>query len=216
MKRTAAALGAILLVASLGAPARAIRTNLSDANDVHGLLDVRSVVFRYEPGPYVWAFGTFGSWSVARVWDLGSFFVELDTFGSRGIDYVVAVRSDGRSMIGDLFRRRFDGQEQHLLRLSAWRSGSRGVGIEVPRSAVRIGANRTSFFWSATSLFTGRRCAASCIDRAPNGGAMIEQQIGNPPSSSPTVSPSPSESPSPTPSVSPTPSTSPSSVSPSP
>jgi hypothetical protein len=217
MKRTAAALGAILLVASLGAPARAIRTSLSDANDVHGLLDLRSVVFRYEPGPYVWALATFGSWSVPNVWDRGSFVVELDTFGSRAIDYVVAVRSDGRSMIGDLFRRRFDGQEQHLLQLSAWRSGSRGAGVDVPRDAVRIGANRTSFFWSATSLFTGRRCAASCVDRAPNGGAMIEQQIGNPPAPSPTVSPSPSASASPTPSVSSTPSVSPStSVSPSP
>jgi hypothetical protein len=206
MKRAAAVLVAILLVASVGTPARAIRTSLSDANDVRGLLDVRSVVFRFQPGPYAWAIGTFGSWSVANMWDRGSLVVELDTVGSAQIDYVVAVRSDGRTMVGDLFRRRFGGQEQHLLRLSAWHSGSRGASVEVPRGAVRIGANRTSFFWSVTSLFTGRRCVASCIDRAPNGGAMVEQKIGTPPSPSPTISPSPSESPSPTPSVSPTPS----------
>jgi hypothetical protein len=211
VKRTAAALGAILLVASLGAPARAIQTSLADANDVRGPLDMRSVVFRYKPGPYAWAFATFGSWSVPSVWDRGFFVVELDTFGSRRIDYVVVLRSDGRSMVGDLFRRRFDGQERHLRRLSAWRSGSRGAGVEVPRSAVRIGTSRTSFFWSATSLFTGHRCAASCIDRAPNGVAMVEQHIGNAqPSPSPTVSLSPSVSPSPTPSTSPSPSVSPS------
>jgi hypothetical protein len=210
VKRTAAALGAILLVASLGAPARAIQTSLTDTNDVHGLLDERSVVFRYEPGPYAWAFATFGSWSLPNVWDRGFFIVELDTFGSRGIDYVVVVRSDGRSMIGDLFRRRFDGEERHLLRLSAWRSGSRGAGVEVPRSAVRLGGSRTSFFWSTTSLFTGHRCAATCIDRAPNGDAMVEQPIGTHPSPSPTVSPSPSMSPSPTLSASPSPTISPS------
>jgi hypothetical protein len=210
LRRAVAALGVLLVVASLALPAVATRTDVDDGNDARGLLDLRAVVLRHDHGPYAWVFQTFSRWSVRRIWDAGFFLVELDTLGSPAIDYVVIVRSDGRSMSADLFRRRSGGEEAHRRRLSAWRAGSRGVGVEVPRLSLRIGLNRLSFFWSATSLFTGRRCAKTCADRAPDGDAMVEELLGTAsPTPSPTISPSPTVSPTPSPTSSPTPSPTP-------
>jgi hypothetical protein len=205
LRRALAALGVLLVVAALALPARATRTDVDDGNDTRGLLDLRAVVLRHDHGPYTWAFQTFSRWSARRIWDAGFFVVELDTLGSPATDYVVVVRSDGRSMSADLFRRRGGGEEVHRRRLSAWRSGSRGVDVEVPRLSLRIGANRFSFFWSATSLFTGRRCAKSCTDRAPDGDTMVEELLGAAsPTPSPTVSPTTTVSPTPSPTSSPT------------
>jgi hypothetical protein len=43
------------------------------------------------------------------------------------------------------------------------------------------------------SMFTGDRCRTTCIDRAPDGNVMVEQQLVEPsPSPTSTTSPSPS------------------------
>jgi hypothetical protein len=215
VRRAAAAVGAALLVASLALPAEATHTNLEDGNDVRGPLDLRTVVLREDRGPYAWVFRTYSRWSVRGIWDSGFFVVELETLGSPAVDYVVVVRSDGRSMVADLFRRRGGGDQVHRRRLSAWRAGGRGAGVDVPRLALRVGANRLSFFWSSTSLFTGPRCTRTCADRTPDGDTMVEQVIGGgSPTPSPTVFPTPTVSPTPSPTSSPTssPSASPTAV----
>jgi hypothetical protein len=198
VRRVAVAFGACALVIALAVSARATHSNLVDGNDVKGLLDVHTVVFRHDHGPYAWIFRTYAPWTVRGIWDRGYFVVELDTLGSAAIDYRILLRSDGRSIVGDLFRVQKDGDEVRRASVSGWRAGGRGAGVEVSRRALRYGPNRTSFFWSTASLFTGERCRAACIDRAPDDGAMVEQPLVEPsPTPSPTASVSPSVSPTP-------------------
>jgi hypothetical protein len=204
VRRISVALAGLVLTVALAASALATHTNLADADDVRGPLDIRTVVLRHEPGPYVWVFRTFASWTTRSIWDRGYFVVELDTRGSAAIDYVVVLRSDGRSMVGHLFRRQADGDEVPLRTLRAWRAGTQGAGVEVPRRFLRFGPNRTTFTWATRSSFTGDRCRATCLDRVPDGDAMVEQEL-QAPSPSPSPSVSPSVSPTASPTASPTP-----------
>jgi hypothetical protein len=204
VRRVAVAAGSLAVVAALAVSARATHSDLVDPNDVRGVLDVHTVVFRHESGPYAWVFGTFPSWTVRGIWDRGFFVVELDTLGSKAVDYRVVLRSNGRSMIGDLFRLKRAGDLVHLRTLPSWRAGSHGGGVELPRAAVRYGSGRTSFFWRTASLFTGERCRTSCLDLVPDGGTMVEQLLVEP-TPSPTITPTTSASPTPSPTTSPTP-----------
>ena len=177
MRRVVVLFASLVLVLALAAPALATHTNVTDDNDVRGVLDLSAVVFRHESGPYQWVFKTYGRWTHRKIWDHGYLIVELDTRGDEAIDYFVVLRSDGRSMIGELFRRRTTGREVHLRSLDGWRAGSHGAGVEVPRRALKYGAARTSFLWRTLSSFTGARCRVTCIDLAPDGGTMVEQEL---------------------------------------
>ncbi len=177
MRRLVAAALAVAAVLAAAEPARATHTNQTDANDVRGLLDLQSVVFRHDLSPWVWVFRTYSTWTAKRIWDRGFLIVELDTFGSDAVDYVAVVRSNGRGMLGDLFRRRKNGDEIHLRGLRAWRAGSRGAGFRLPRSALKYGASRTAFGWRVLSSYTGARCRTTCIDRVPDDGSMVPQDL---------------------------------------
>jgi len=170
----------VVLVLGLAGPALATHTNLTDDDDTRGLLDLSAVVSRHESGPYEWVFKTYVRWTVKKIWDRGYFVIQLDTKGDEGIDYIVVLRSDGRQMIGDLFRKRANGDEVYLRTLPAGRAGSKGAGVDVPRRALKYGASRTSFFWTTLSAFTGTRCRVTCIDLAPDDGGMVEQELPTP------------------------------------
>jgi hypothetical protein len=172
---------ATVLVVALAAPALANHTDLTDPEDTGGLLDLRVVVLRHDSGPYEWIFKTYGSWTVRKLWDRGAFVIQLDTLRDEAVDYFVVVRSDGRSMVADLFRKRASGKEIHMRKLRARRAGSRGAAVLLPRAAVRYGTHRTSFLWRTLSTFTGETCRVTCIDRAPDDGSMVEQELEPPP-----------------------------------
>jgi hypothetical protein len=171
----ACCLAVILLVSS--SPALASPPTVHDGNDVEGLLDIETVVFWADQGPYSWVFSTFAGWTARRIWDLGYFVVELDTVGDDAADYVVVLRSDGHGMAGDLFRRRADGDEVHVRKLDTWRAGRRAAGVAVPRWSLWYGSSRTTFGWRTLSLFVGDRCRSSCIDRAPDDGTFVEEKV---------------------------------------
>jgi hypothetical protein len=111
--------------------------------------------------------------------DRGYLLVELDTRRDQEIDYVALIRSTGRALEGLLLRARRDGREVRMGPLDAWKAGRDGAGIALPLGSVRFGEGRTSFRWSAGSLFTGSACPRTCIDRAPDEGT-VDQELPPP------------------------------------
>jgi hypothetical protein len=191
-----------LVVATLGAfalPAFAHHTDQVDRHDTGGKLDLQEVAFDHVGAP-TWRISTFSTWSLRSIWDLGTFIVELDTRGDAAPDYIAVVRSDGRRLVAALFRLRRDGREIEVTALRTVKAGSWAATVTVPLGEVSIGPNRTSYFWSVLSSFTGGLCTRTCLDAVPDQG-MIEQAL---PGVTPSPTPSPTPPPSPTPSPTPT------------
>lgn len=188
----AGTLPALALVAAAvavgGVPASANHTSLSDPADTPGRFDLREVRFDHNPSPR-WTFVTFADWRIDQVWDAGYLIVRFDTRGDEAVDQVAVVRSDGRRLIGTLYRIRADGSQAELVSLDAGKAGRRGASVRVPFHKLDIGRSRTAYFWSAFSSYTGSACPHTCFDAIPDQG-MIEQLLpGVTPSPSPTVSP---------------------------
>ncbi|MGH2528835.1 MAG: hypothetical protein ACRDH0_05810 [Actinomycetota bacterium] len=192
----------VAVLASIGLsaiiPALAARTNLGDANDSPGPLDLRHIRFDQDAGPASWALHTFGSWTVDDIQDSGFVLVILDTLGSPDEDYLVVVRSDGPKLVGLLLRRRTGGRDTEIGRVRVAKSGADGVTMTVDMGKLNFGPTRTLYFWWVLSQFTGKECPRTCLDRAPEERA-VQQKIPSP-SPTPTPSPSPTDSPTPSPS----------------
>lgn len=179
MRRGVVALAVALVV--LGAvPALASHTDLTDPDDVEGRLDLEQVLLEHDADPFLWTFRTFREWKPRELWDRGYLLVELDTRGDERTDYVAMIRSTGRALEGLLLRPRRNGTLARIAALDVWKAGPDGAGIALPLDAVRFGEGRTSFRWSASSLFTGSACPRTCIDRAPDEG-LVEQELPPPP-----------------------------------
>jgi hypothetical protein len=181
----------------LALPAMANHTSQHDPNDTDGRLDLRTVRFDHER-PLVWTFITIAEWRPRQIFDRGYFVVELDTRDDEAIDYFIVLRSTGREMAATLHRIQGDGTQAEIATLDSGKDGGRSAWVALALRRIVIGARRTSYFWAATSLYTGEPCRRTCFDRAPDDG-MVDQPLEEP-------SPSPSPSPSPTPSPTPTPS----------
>jgi hypothetical protein len=168
-----------LVVATLtvfALPVLADHTDQVDPHDTGGKLDLQEVAFDHVGAP-TWRMSTFPTWTVRSIWDLGNFIVQLDTRGDDAADYVAVVRSDGRRLVAALFRLRRDGREIEMTTLPTAKAGSRAVTVTVPLRRLSIGPNRTSYFWSVLSSFTGRLlCTRTCLDAIPDEG-MIEQPL---------------------------------------
>jgi hypothetical protein len=188
-----------LVVATLTAFALPVFADHSDQIDPHdtgGKLDLQEVAFDHMGAP-TWRMSTFPTWTVRSIWDLGNFIVQLDTRGDAAADYVAVVRSDGRRLVAALFRLRRDGREIEVTPLRTTKGGSRAVTVTVPLREVSIGPNRSSYFWSVLSSFTGRLlCTRTCLDAIPDEG-MIEQPL-------PGVTPPPTTTTTTTPTTTPT------------
>jgi hypothetical protein len=192
LRRLALGIGAMAAVTltAFALPVLADHTDQVDRHDTGGKLDLAEVVFDHVGAP-TWRMSTFHTWTVRSIWDLGTFVVQLDTRGDAAADFVAVVRSDGRRLRASLFRLRRDGREIEMTTLPTAKTGSRVVTVTVPLRRLSIGANRTSYFWSVLSSFTGGLlCTRSCLDAIPDHG-MIEQPL-------PGVPPSPTPSPTPT------------------
>ena len=196
--------GAIITISVAGALALpafgASHTDTQDPNDTPGLLDVREVRFDHSPA-LRWTFDTFARWTVERIWDHGTFVVQLDTHGDEEMDTLIVVRSDGRELQATLLDLKRDGREVQRAVLNARKENARSLSVAVALHRLQIGRGRTSYLWSALSIFTGSACRRTCLDRIPDEGS-IEQFL---PGASPSPSPSPSPTPSPTPTPSPVP-----------
>jgi hypothetical protein len=181
-------------VVALALPALAHHTDQVDPDDTDGKLDLEQVGFDHEGAPS-WRMVTFSTWTVRSIWDRGNFIVQLDTKGDTAADYVAVVRSNGRRLIASLFRLRRNGRQIEVTSLRTDKEDSWAATVTVPLREVSIGPNRTSYFWSVLSSFTGGNCTRTCLDAVPDVG-MIEQPL-------PGVTPSPTPTPTPTPSAGP-------------
>ncbi len=178
MKRLlTAAVGSTMLVVALAAPASATHTDMDDPNDAAGLMDLQHVAFLHDSGPYRWIFKTYPEWTTRQIWDRGNVIVQLDTIGDEAIDFLIVLRSDGRSIVADLFRKRANGTEFRVRSLDAARAGHRGATVEVRRKHLKLGAHRTSFFWRVITTYVSPKCASTCLDLAPDDGTMVEQEL---------------------------------------
>jgi hypothetical protein len=188
-------------VVALALPALAHHTDQVDPDDTDGKLDLEQVAFDHEGAP-TWRMATFSSWTVRSLWDRGTFIVQLDTKGDAAADFIAVVRSDGRRLVAALYRLRRDGREIEMTTLPTAKAGSRAVTVTIPLRKLSIGPNRTSYFWSVLSSFTGGLlCTRTCLDAIPDEG-MIEQPL-------PGVTPSPTTTVTTTPSPTPTTTTTP-------
>jgi len=177
-------------VVALAVPALAHHTDQVDPDDTHGKLDLEQVAFDHEGAP-TWRLATFSSWTVRSLWDRGTFIVQLDTKGDAAADFIAVVRSDGRRLVAALYRLRRDGREIEPTALRTDKNGSTALSLTIPLPDVSIGPNRTSYFWSVLSSFTGGLlCTRTCLDAIPDEW-MIEQPL-------PGVTPPPTPSPTPT------------------
>ncbi len=142
-----------------------------------------------------WRIVTFGTWTVHEMWDQGILVVQLDTKGDAAIDQLAIVRSDGRDLVATLYAVRSDGTEKVIDELPADKDGTRAATVAVALRKLTIGLNRTSYFWSVLTSYTGTACPRTCFDRVPDDG-MVEQLL---PGVTPSPTPSPTVSPTPTP-----------------
>ena len=187
-------------IATIAAVALASHLPVDDPNDTRGPLDVRRVRLQHDDGPPEWTVVTFGRWSAGSIWDQGHVFLFLDTYGSTDPDHFVHVRSNGRTMLGVLWRiAPSEGQRDRAMRsVAVWRGSGRTVSVRVPLGPLKIGPHRTLFRWWVFTSFTGERCRATCLDRVPSSGSIEQWLPGHSPSPSPTESPSPTGSSGPT------------------
>jgi hypothetical protein len=181
--------------------ALAARDDHADGNDTAGRLDVRTVVFMAEPSPPTWTIHTFASWTAKDIRDSGFLAVVLDTRGDAAEDYIAVARSDGRDLVGRLFRRRPRGPDTIVGRIIVRKKGPEGATMSVGLAKLRFGPNRTSYSWWVVTQFTGPACPRTCLDQVPDDGP-VRQELPPP---SPEPSPSPTPTPSPTATASPTP-----------
>jgi len=168
-----APLVAAFVVLAAGTPAAsADPTVLSDPNDATGL-DISQVTLAADVPPPVWTIRTFRAWTIHKLWDRGYFYVELDTSGTDAPEYRALVRSDGRKMLGALYRIQPTGPDVKVGNLRAHKLNSRSVAVRIPLSKLMFGPDRTAYRWDVLTSFLSSKCSGgTCFDRAPDQGTV--------------------------------------------
>ena len=170
-----ALVGAVSLVPLL---ASARHTSVPDPNDTLGLLDIQQVDVEGSNTRPRWVLLSFERWTIEDIWDTGFALVHLDSFGDGAFDYYAIVKSDGSRLIASLYRDRDNKRDRFLRNVSVDKPTRRTVEVSIPLSKVRVRNNGT-YRWFTRTLFTSGRCQDTCIDRAPDSGAVSET-IPNP------------------------------------
>jgi hypothetical protein len=178
VRRALLILGVSAAVMAGSLPASAADSVITDPNDARGL-DIHRVRLAADVPPPVWTITTFRSWTIAKIWDRGYFMVELDTIGGEGPEYRALVRSDGRSMLGRLYRVRRHAIDLSLGKLRAHKVDARSVAVRVPLSKLKFGPDRTSYRWDVLTSYPSKRCSeGTCFDRAPDTGSVDQPLPG--------------------------------------
>ena len=180
-----------MAVAVVAIAAPSFHSGINDPNDTRGILDVRKVRLDHVGGTEFTVI-TFTDWTATSIWDRGNGYVFLDTEGGDEPEYFVVVRSTGSDLQASLWRDRRERRDLFLRNVKVRRRSSDGVSVAVPIRSLEFGQFRTSYSWWAMTSFTGEVCRRTCLDRAPDDGAVEQWRPGMSPT--PTNSPSPSES----------------------
>jgi hypothetical protein len=173
-----------ILVAVVATAFAAVR-NEDDPNDTRGVLDVRTARFEWAEGSAPrWTVVTFSTWTEAFLWDRGYLFIELDTHAGPEADEYVLIRSDGRRMVGALFR--VGSVRDQLIRAVPVRRANRiSVEAAIPWKHLSIGPSRDTIGWWVRTSSSGDLCVKPCLDRAPDDGAFDEWVPGASPDPEP-------------------------------
>lgn len=171
-----------VVIISLFAPvvAHATHTRVRDGNDTQGALDVRMARMKRDHPPR-FLVRTFSGWSARGIWDRGYILIYFDTFGylkgrKARFDYYGLIRSNGRSLAGELYRDRRQTRDRRIGRFKARKLDRRTVKATIAvRDKMRIGDNRDRFRWYVKTLYTSRSCKRVCIDRAPDARSVTER-----------------------------------------
>ena len=170
---------AIVVGAAILVPifADAHHIDVTDGNDVRGLLDIRRVkTFGVtKPGFRVI---TYSRWNKRDIFERGFILVFFDTFGKERSEYYALARSTATRMVASLYRDRRHKRDYEIGSVSAWRPDRRSVTIRVPLRKMNFGSERVFYRWYAETLFTGNRCRRVCFDFAPNNDVVIEPRPG--------------------------------------
>jgi len=182
--------GLLVLVTVIALATPGFHSDIGDPNDTKGALDVRRVRLDHEGGTEVTVIA-FAAWTPASIWDRGNAYVFLDTEADEAPEYFVVVRSTGADLQATLWRDRRDRLDVALRNVEVRRKSPDGVSVTLPIKSLKFGPARDSYFWWATTSFTGRLCRRTCLDRAPDDGSVEQWRPGM----SPTPTSSPSSSP---------------------
>jgi hypothetical protein len=182
----AAALALVLAAVLSPAAAQVPRVEVQDARDARWPLDLREVDASFERNSLRFTLVTWGRWRARAIHDRSFLVVDLDPRSTAR--YRVVLRSNGRRIIGALYRKR-GGRDRPVRRLRVWRRDRSSVSVRVPAAAIRLPSPGT-YAWRAQSLVSGRRCPRVCFDLAPDTGDAIGQippptPAPNPPTPSP-------------------------------
>lgn len=170
---------ALGMVVALAAPK--FHSDIGDPNDTKGVLDVQRVRLDHEGGTEITVI-TFAEWTPASIWDRGNAYVFLDTEADEAPEYFVLVRSTGPDLQASLWRERRDRRDVYLRNVKVRRKSPDGVSVAVPIKSLEFGPARESYFWWATTSFTGNLCRRTCLDRAPDQGSVEQWRPGMSPS----------------------------------
>jgi hypothetical protein len=146
--------------------------DVSDGNDVDGVLDIRRVAIYGRPP--TWNIVTQRRWRARSIWDRGFLLVAFNTFGSARYDYYALIRSSGRRLRAELYRDRARKRDYKVSSLKTWRPNRRSVKVRVPLDKMSFGKKRAYYRWFAQSLLTGPDCRRTCIDLAPDRSGVRE------------------------------------------
>lgn len=160
---------------------RANHVDVTDEDDVRGLLDIRRVeaVGVRKPSFKV---NTYGWWTTREMFERGFVLVFFDVSGTERSDYYALARSTGSGVVATLHRDRPHKPDYQVSLLNAWRVGNRSISIKVPLRKMNFGNARVFYRWYAETLFTGNRCRRVCFDFAPNNDTVTEPRPGTTPS----------------------------------
>jgi hypothetical protein len=176
--RTRLALAATFL--ALPGVVTAQHLDVSDGNDVDGVLDIRRVAVYGRPP--TWNIVTHRRWRARSIWDRGFLVVAFNTFASARYDYYALIRSTGRRLRAELYRDRTKKRDYKVSSLKTWRPDRRSVKVRVPLERMIFGKKRRYYRWYAQSLLTGPDCRRTCIDLAPDRSG-VREPLGPPPES---------------------------------
>jgi hypothetical protein len=174
------AAGVAVLVAVVAIATPRLHTDLNDPDDTKGPLDIRRVRLDHE-GPTEVTVFTFSDWTAQSMWDRGNAYVFLDTIGREPADYFIVVRSTGSKLQASLWRDRRARRDVFLRNVKVRRKAPDSLTVRIPVKKLEFGGQRDAYFWWAVTSFTGRICRRTCLDRAPNEGAVEQWRPGHSP-----------------------------------
>ena len=169
----------------------ASHANVRDGNDTRGPLDIESVRMSDGIRP-AWTITTWGSWRAGDIWDSGFLVLKMDTFGDSHFDYYALIRSTGSRLVGTLHRDYKRKQDVRRSALRVNRPDRSSARVRVPLDKMNF-EQEGVFRWMTTASWSSSRCSgATCLDRAPDSGAINEPRRPVP---TPTLTATPTESP---------------------